>query len=332
MLRETKEYFVALAKEKDTESLSNIVDLLNSTIRKGGKVTDSHLKILDTAFLVDGSKTLVHCYRLPIDGNGRVRFKPLAEYLRDRILDYSIPRRRINEAKDSLNQTGSTALLVKLESEAKELFTSLSKSGEGGELLLFAFAEAVFGLSQIICKMSLKTSSQMHYHGADGVYAESPDGDSLKVYWGESKLYSDASTAVRDCLSSLAPFLVEPDGEDSAHSRDIFLINEFANFDDPKIVEGLKRYFDLDDPKSLLLRHCGIALIGFDSDKYLDDGLNNNEPFLEEQLRSQVPAWLKQIKNRVGKEKIDQYDIHFICVPMRTVEEFRGYFLSLLGK
>lgn len=278
----TKEYFLSLAKENDNESLSNIADLLNNTIRKDGKVTDTHLKILDTNILIDDSKTQVHCYRLPIDGNGRVRFKPLAEYLRNRILDYSIPRKRINEAKKSFDQTGSTALFIKLENEAKELFTSLSKSGEGGELLLFAFAEAVFGLSQIICKMSLKTSSQMHYHGSDGVYAESTDGGSLKVYWGESKLYNDASTAVRDCLSSLAPFLVEPDGEDSAHSRDIFLINEFANFDNPELVEGLKQYFNLDDPKSLLLRHCGIALIGFDSDQYLDDGLNNNELLLDE--------------------------------------------------
>lgn len=323
---------MSLAKKENHGSLSDIAELLSNTIRNDSKVTDTHLKVLDTNTLIDDSKTLVHCYRLPIDGNGRVRFKPLAEFLRNKILDYSIPRKRISEARESYDQTGSTALFVKLENEAKELFTSLSKSGEGGELLLFAFAEAVFGLSQIICKMSLKTSSQMHYHGADGVYAESVDGGSLKVYWGESKLYNDASTAVRDCLSSLAPFLIEPDGEKSAHSRDIFLINEFANFDNPELVEGLKQYFNLDNPKSLLLRHCGIALIGFDSDQYLDDGLNENEPLLEQQLKAQIPAWIKQIKNRIEKEKIDQYDIHFICIPMRAVAEFRRYFLSLLGQ
>lgn len=323
---------MSLAKQQEYESLSDFGELINSSVRRNGKITDAHLKALDINILVEDSKTIVHCYRLPIDGNGRVRFKPLAEYLRDRILDYAIPRKRISEAKDSLDKTGSTALIVKLENEAKALFTSLSNTGEGGELLLFALAEAVFGLSQIICKMSLKTSSQMHYHGADGVYAESTPDNMLKVYWGESKLYKNPSVAVRDCLKSLSPFLVDHDGEDSSRSRDLFLINEFANFDQPDLVEGLKRYFDLDDPQSLFLKHCGFALIGFDSDKYLDDGLNSDESFLEEQLRSQIPDWIKQIKNRVKKENIEQYDIHFICVPMRAVEEFREYFLRLLGK
>tara|TARA_B100001989_G_scaffold221022_1_gene173699 strand:- start:738 stop:1682 length:945 start_codon:yes stop_codon:yes gene_type:complete len=311
-------------------ALDNLLGLLGDTIRGGEKVTDTHLKILNDSILVSDSKTNVHCYRLPIDANGRVRFKPLAEFLKHRIVDYAIPRKRIDAAKESLNKTGSTAALLKLQSEAKGLFTSLAKSGEGGELLVFALAEAVFGLSQIICKMSLKTSSEMHYHGADGVYAEGVEGGILKVYWGESKLYGDATTAVRNCLNSLAPFLNEPDSEGAARSRDVFLINEFSDFEDPKLTEGLKRYFNLDDTKSLSLRHCGIALIGFDSDAYLDDGLNDDEAALEKKLNDQMPAWLKQIKNRIGKEGIDQYDIHFICIPMRAVEDFRSYFIGLL--
>jgi len=145
------------------EPAIDIASLLSGTIRSGGKVTDAHLLPLQVNLEVGDTKTRVHCYRLPIDANGRVRFKPLAEFLRERIVDYAIPRKRIEDAKQSLNETGSTALLLKLEKEAKNLFSSLRKSGEGGELLIFAFAEAVFGLSQIICKMSLKTSSEMHY-------------------------------------------------------------------------------------------------------------------------------------------------------------------------
>ncbi len=308
----------------------DISSLLTGAIRSGLKVTDVHLKEFGANLDVVDTKTRVHCYRLPIDANARVRFKPLAEFLRERIVDYAIPRQRIDEAKKHFNATGSTALVSKLEMEAKSLFTSLSKSGEGGELLVFAFAEAVFGLSQVICKMSLKTSTEMHYHGADGVYAKGTDNGGLKVYWGESKLYVDSSDAVRDCLRSLAPFLIDPDGTDSARSQDVFLINEFATFDDPKIIEGLKGYFDLDDKKSLSVKHCGIALIGFDSLSYLDDGKNTDEAKLETDLNEQIPGWINQIKNRIRKENIDSFEIHFICVPMRTVAEFREYFLSLL--
>ncbi|WP_419907872.1 DUF1837 domain-containing protein [Hoeflea sp.] len=312
------------------EAPLDVASLLSGTIRTGGKVTDVHLKELGIATEVEDTRTRVHCYRLPIDANGRVRYKPLAEFLRERIVDYAIPRKRIDDAKRHLVETGSTALLSKLEREAKSLFTSLSKSGEGGELLVFAFAEAVFGLTQVICKMSLKTSTEMHYHGADGVYAEGTDDGGLNVYWGESKLYGNPSDAVRDCLGSLAPFLIDPDGSDSARSQDVFLINEFASFDDPKVTEGLKRYFDLDDTKSLSLKHCGIALVGFDSPSYRLDGENTDEAKLEAELKQQIPGWVKQIKNRVGQEKVSSYEINFVCVPMRTVEEFRDYFLSLL--
>lgn len=310
---------------------TSIIDLLLDTIRSAGKVTDTHLKIIEDETKIEGTNTTVHTYRLPLDAHGRVRYKPLADYLRDRILDYAIPRRRIKEAAKQLEETGSAALIGRLQHEALQLFTSLKKSGEGGELLVFAFAEAVFGLSQIICKMSLKTSSEMHYHGADGVYAEGASDGLLKVYWGESKLYGDASTAVRDCLNSLAPFLTETDGSVSTRSRDIFLINEFANFDDPQITEGLKKYFDMDNPKSLSLEHCGIALIGFDNELYPKDGMVGNDNQLGEMLKDDIPKWIKQIEKRIGIEKINNYDIHFICVPMRTVSEFREYFLSLLG-
>jgi hypothetical protein len=310
---------------------TSIIDLLLDTIRSTGKVTDTHLKIIEDETKIEGTNTSVHTYRLPLDAHGRVRYKPLADYLRDRILDYAIPRRRVKEAAKQLEETGSAALIGRLQHEALQLFTSLKKSGEGGELLVFAFAEAVFGLSQIICKMSLKTSSEMHYHGADGVYAEGTSDGLLKVYWGESKLYGDASTAVRDCLHSLAPFLTETDGSVSTRSRDIFLINEFANFDDPQITEGLKKYFDMDDTKSLSLEHCGIALIGFDNELYPKDGMVGDDNQLGETLKDDIPKWIKQIENRIGIEKINNYDIHFICVPMRTVSEFREYFLSLLG-
>lgn len=310
---------------------TSIIDLLLDTIRSAGKVTDTHLKIIEDETKIEGTNTTVHTYRLPLDAHGRVRYKPLADYLRDRILDYAIPRRRIKEAVKQFEETGSAALIGRLQHEALQLFTSLKKSGEGGELLVFAFAEAVFGLSQIICKMSLKTSSEMHYHGADGVYAEGTSDGLLKVYWGESKLYGDASTAVRDCLKSLAPFLTETDGSVSTRSRDIFLINEFANFDDPQITGGLKKYFDMDDPKSLSLEHCGIALIGFDNELYPKDDMVGDDNQLGEMLKDDIPKWIKQIENRIGIEKINNYDIHFICVPMRTVSEFREYFLSLIG-
>jgi len=45
----------------------------------------------------------------------------------------------------------------------------------------------------------------MHYHGAGGVYASVTPEGMFKLYWGESKIYKDAATAIKDCLASVAP-------------------------------------------------------------------------------------------------------------------------------
>jgi hypothetical protein len=90
--------------------------------------------------------------------------------LTDKVVDYAIPRKKINEAVKYFNETQSTAKITKLANQAKRLFTRLANSGEGGEFILFLFAEQFLRFPQIICKMSLKTSSQMHYHGADGIH------------------------------------------------------------------------------------------------------------------------------------------------------------------
>ncbi len=156
---------------------------LKRSLRRGSSQITTHLISLKRDIPVGKTKTRLHCYFLPLDGNGRVRWKPLAEFLRDQIIDYAIPRRTIEGAFKQAEDTGSAAAVSNLHERARQLFTHLAKSGEGGELLLFAMAEAIFGITQIICKMTLKTSTSMHYHGSDGVYAEArPDGG-LNLFW-----------------------------------------------------------------------------------------------------------------------------------------------------
>ena len=120
------------------------------------------------------------------------------------MVDFAIPRSKIQEASDELKLTGSSRRWARLTREASSLFTDLAKTGEGGELILFVLAEHVFKLPQIICKMSLKTSGHVHYHGADGVHAsvDSQDG-SLCLHWGESKMYSDPKRLINERIDYL---------------------------------------------------------------------------------------------------------------------------------
>lgn len=257
--------------------------------------------------------------------------KPLAEFLRDQVIDYAIPRRTIAEAYEQHDRTGSSASISSLHERAKSLFTDLAHTGEGGELLLFAVAEFLFGITQIICKMTLKTSTSMHYHGADGVYAEARDDGGLNLYWGESKIYKDATAAIRNCLESLAPFLREPEGEDTQRNQDLLLINEFANFTDERLVDALKQFLDKNSPSSLHVHHCGFALTGFDCSSYPDDNTRMTADEIASAITNELSGWVTATDRRLRHEGLQPFDIHFICIPMPSAEEFRSYFLKLLG-
>lgn len=318
----------ATADDSDTLDLD---DILRSTLRRGSSQITTHLICLERDIQVGETRTKLHCYFLPVDANGRVRMKPLAEFLRNQIIDYAIPRSTIQNAVEQLNQTGSMAALSSLHERAKRLFTHLAKTGEGGELLLFAMAEAVFGITQVVCKMTLKTSTSMHYHGSDGVYAEARADGGLNLFWGESKVYSGPSAAIRSCLESLAPFLCEPDGEDATRDQDILLINEFANFTDERIVDAFKRYLNKDDAASLGLRHCGFALTAFDSAAYPGEDVEANADEIAVSIKEQLNDLINTTNNRVCAENLQRFDVHFICVPMPSADAFRKYFLKLLG-
>ena len=326
----TTELYESEASSKHPDYDPGLQKRLLEAVRGGPKITDAHLRVIEKDYLIESTKTKVHCYAPALDSHGRLRPRPLAQYLFDRVVDYAIPRKTIEAAQKQIEETGSLAAAAKLQRQAKATFTQLKKTGEGGEFLLFALAEGVFALTQILCKMSLKTSASMHYHGADGVYASADDEGYLDVYWGESKLYEKPTQAITDCLKSLGPFLREEFGDDATNARDIFLVNEYADLSDPKAVDALKRFFDPDHPDSNRLRLCGIALVGFNDEVFPLDGKAGVWDDIEEALRKQIPNWRSHVGKRIAEEDLAIFDIHFIFVPMRSVDEFRAEFLKLL--
>ncbi|HEX2078296.1 MAG TPA: DUF1837 domain-containing protein [Longimicrobium sp.] len=262
---------------------------------------------------------------------GRPRVKDIAAAVCERALEFAIPRGEIAAADQHHQRTGSPARLIKLHNEALNLFTDLENSGEGGELLLFVLAETLLRLPQVICKMNLKTNTRMHVHGADGVHAGvDPDTERLALYWGESKIYGDATAAIRECLASLAPMLVGF-GPGAAHERDLQLLQRAADLDDPKLEAALKRFLNPRDPAYNDLEFRGLCLVGFDSDAYPTAVAAMRQPELIEKILSQLPAWKRQIANRIGEEKLDDFSLHMICVPFPSADSFRQYMRQALG-
>jgi hypothetical protein len=143
--------------------------------------------------------------------------------------------------------------------------------------------------------MDLKTDRRMHYHGADGVYAGVTAEGILKLYWGESKVYSDANAAIKACLSSLAPFLIEPDHEGADRERDLILLADKADVNNPEMTEALKRFFDKNSPQSKRVQYCGVALVGFDADFYPGDQVKAVADEITEAARAGLESWREAI-------------------------------------
>ncbi len=267
--------------------------------------------------VLNGTRATVRAHFVARDGNGRLQTTGLAQFLAQQVIDYCIPRNRIDEASARLQSTGSADFFVKLNSEARALFTTLTKSGEGGELLIFVLLERLLGIPQILCKMNLKTSSQMHVHGVDGIHAHVLEGGKLGLYWCESKLYASFSNAVAECMKSIAPFL--NDKGDGASQRDLQLVRDYANLGDPTIDDLIIRLITNDPSVPNLVEVRGASLIGFDLANYPDLA----DPLRRADVIASLGTWTDTVGKRVTAEGLESFHIDVFCVPVESVQEFR---------
>lgn len=292
---------------------------------------DVHLQLVERDVLIDGHLVKVHCHCLTVDGNGKVQPRRLAEFMRNAVADYAIPRAKLAKARERDLRYNSTEAVAGLMEEARRSFTDLANTGEGGEMLLFLLAERFLKLPQILCKMDLKTDNRVHYHGADGVYAGLTDEGILKLYWGESKIYATATDAIRECLASLSPFLMEPDHEGAERERDLILLSDKADLSDPKLTEALKRYFDKNSVMSKRRRYCGVALVGFDAAFYPGEGIKGAADEITTAARTELEKWKERVSARLTEEKLEQIEIELFCLPLPSADGFRDAFLTAMG-
>lgn len=304
---------------------------LISALTGNPEALEVHLTLVERDVLIDGHSVKIHCHCLSVDGNGRVQPHRLAEFMRNAAVDYAIPRSKLTAAKARDNKFNSTEAVAELVEQAKRSFTDLAKSGEGGELLLYLLAERFLKLPQILCKMDLKTDTRMHYHGADGVYAGVTTEGILKLYWGESKIYADATAAIRDCLNSLAPFLIEPEHEEAGRERDLVLLSDKADLSNPTLTDALKKYFDKSSVMSKRVQYCGVALVGFDAPFYPKDDARAVAEGIVKASRTELTGWSKSIGARLKAEKLDQMEIELLCIPLPSAEGFRSAFFKAMG-
>ncbi|MBT1696076.1 DUF1837 domain-containing protein [Fulvivirgaceae bacterium PWU4] len=305
-----------------------------SLLRGNAGELKTYLQDIELSFKLDETLAVTNCHSLRINANGQVRFNDFARYLASKIVDFAIPRSEIQKAFEFYNTTGSTSKIVELNNKATQLFSSLKKSGEGGEILLYLLIEDILKVPQILCKMSLKTSSEMHVHGCDGIHANYDETDDiLSLYWGESKLYKDIGSALTNCFNSLKGFLLDNGGSSGSQERDIQLVRSYIDLKDEKIEDAIVKYLDKDNEKFNKVKYKGACLIGFDYEDYpkaANSGVN--DATLKEKIEKVIIDWKVDAKKKIKAiETLDTFELHLFLIPFPSVQSFRDAFLIELG-
>lgn len=279
--------------------------------------------------MIDGTKTTCHCHHVKLDGNSRPLVSDLIQVLHSSALDYAIPRSRIAEAQRRLEETGSSDLFVRLAQEARELFTDLELTGEGGELLLFLFAERLLKAPQLFSKMYLKTSERKHYEGGDAIHAGATPAGKLALYWGEAKVHADWKGAISKCLGSLCPFLRRDGNRDR---RDLQLLRQYVDLADPQLEAALISYLDPLSPNFMTAEYCGLALVGFTAEEYTNATTSLNAESLLANVKTSLAGWNNHAEARVMHEEVATFQIHLFLSPFPDVDDFRKQFLGAMGR
>ena len=300
----------------DSDTEATLVGAVQRLVRGGWDEVESSLVTYGDPIDVDGTQSTVRCHFLRSDPLGNPRLKTLAQQLANQIVNYCIPRTELEKIR-SLPLDRQVPEITRLANDAARLFTQTQvKTGEGAELLLYALLEKGLQIPQVLSKMSLKTSTEMQYHGADGVHAKLLDNGDLAIYWGEAKLYESVSQAMTDCMDSIEPYLTG-----IAHEQDVFLIRHYADTGNEEVTARLLEYFNDNSILSANVEMRGACLIGFVHDNY--PSLPRDEAAVKEQIDEALSAWVKSTKTRLVNRSLTKNNIEIFFFPMPSVQEFR---------
>ena len=213
--------------------------------------------------------------------------------------------------------------------KARSRFVTSPTSGEPGELILFAFLEDKKNAPQLINKMGLKTSGEVHYHGLDGIHI-GVDGDDICLYYGESKVYQNLPAAIKKAIVQLNDFHNTPSDEDS----ELDIISNHIDFN--KFGDSVKKVLEVLNPYSkdkTALKKIYVVFIGHewsplqDCRKLLEKG--DLEQAIVDNYIKQTPLIIKECCTECEGTTIEN-EIEFYFIPFPSVKDFREEFLEVL--
>jgi hypothetical protein len=314
---------------------TSLEELFQELVRGDGSELDAFLHAVGSPSVVDGTVTSVRCHAIKLGPTGQPRVRDLAHAVAMRLVEYAMPRSEVTRAQEADRKFNVASHVSDLFTKARDLFTTIDTSGEGGELLLYMLVQAHLRLPQLFCKMSLKTSGSVHVFGIDGLHAGvDPATGRLALYWGEAKLYKSAAEAIRECIASISPFLKGEGGAHGRDRRDLHLVRQYIDLDNEGLEDAVLNFLDPDHEAYNQVDYRGACLIGFDHASYPDG--TAAKPFTQmiAEIQSEIQGWLRAIGGHMSGDHVHLRSVRIeaFLLPFPSVQAFRDAFKQELTR
>jgi hypothetical protein len=276
-----------MVEVKETSELKNTG--INSGLRAKGKFLNFIGVEIENQF----STKLKGKFLLIKYTNDKNREEEFLDYVLDTIPIYALSteeRARCNE--ETIRKLWKTAV---------KRFVKQSKTGEFGEIILFHLLELLENAVQVVNKMTLKTSGNMHYHGADAIHF-GIDGELRILFLGESKTEQKAFSGVlKSALDSINDY------DKDKEFNDINLATGYISDDLPQELKNeIKDYLDPTKNDLSKFTQTHAVLIMFEDKKFKELEKSYSGAELVNKVIEKYHEDIKDYISQIEK-KVDEY-------------------------
>lgn len=260
-------------------------------------------------------KAQIQLHVLRIDA-GEFDLSELYASVTDASIAYALSR--TNAAQYYKDPRASTVNKVKEKFRFPEL-----KSGEGGEVLLYAFLESRLQAPKLLSKMELKTSGDDYVKAGDGIHLRQIDEDDFEVIFGESKMHGDTKgrpdtsiqTAIADAFISMAKIKAGLFNTDKWLVEDNLLKEVFNQ----ETVDALAAILLPSASGTSRKRNSFGVFIGYEIDvtswDLIDMSNEEIEAMIREKARSLIDDRIDYIRDQIKNNGLGAHDFHFYMLP-----------------
>ncbi|MCK4296028.1 MAG: DUF1837 domain-containing protein [Candidatus Marinimicrobia bacterium] len=254
------------------------------------------------------------------------REEEFTEFILDNLMNYALSKKERESLKSDPIKKARKLWLIAIRRYVKK--SKKFKGGEIGELILFHLLEVVEQAVQIVNKMFLKTSGNMHFHGADAVHF-GVDGDLRILFLGESKTGQKFSQVLTDAIKKVNEYCNE---EKQTFEVDL-AVGHISEDIPEELRQEIKNYLDpsKDDLSNFTETHA--IFLGFEYKilKELENEHSGKELISKviETYRSEIEGYIHRIEEKISEyPNLQNRRFLFYLLPFKDLNSIRNKVLE----